>query len=153
MAGALSKPPNPATHRRKEKIMADFGPQDCYQGLAAAADLSAYQYRVVRLTTTANQVNVASHALAASPLAAIGILQNKPAAAGRAATVAYSGQSKAVAGAAVTLGQMVSHDGSGYVIDAVSGANIIGRALEAAGAAGEIIKVQLQAPVRWPAVA
>ena len=132
--------------------MAEFGPQECYPGLVAAADLSAFQYRVVRLTTTANNVNVASHALAASPLAAIGVLQNKPAAAGRAASVAYSGHSKGVAGATITLGQMLSHDGSGYLIDAVSGANIVGRAMEAA-AAQEVFSVMLQPPVRWPAVA
>ncbi len=131
--------------------MAEFGPQDIYPGLVAAADLSAFQYRVMRLSA-AGQVNVASHALAASVNAAIGVLQNKPGAAGRAASVAFSGLTKAVCGATVTVNQMLSHDGSGYVIDAVSGANIIGRALEA-GAAQEVIRVQLQPPVRWPAVA
>lgn len=132
--------------------MAEFGPQDIIPGLIAAADLSAFQYRVVRLSA-ARTVNVASHNLAASVLGPVGVLQNKPNAAGRAASVAREGLSKAVAGAAVTVNQMVTHDGSGYVIDAVSGSNVIGRALEAAGAAGEVITVQLQPAVRWPAVA
>lgn len=132
--------------------MAEFGPQQIIPGLAAAADLSLYQYRVMRLSA-AKAVNVASHNLGASAVGlAVGILQNKPAAAGRAASVAQSGLSKAVAGATVTVNALVTHDASGYVIDAVSGSTVIGRALEA-GAAQEIITVQLQPPVKWGSVA
>jgi hypothetical protein len=76
--------------------MAEFGPlQDIIPGLVAAADLSNYQYRVVRLSAAKN-VNVASNNLGSSAVGlAIGVLQNKPAAAGRAATVAQAGLCKA----------------------------------------------------------
>ena len=132
--------------------MAEFGPQEIIPGLSAAADLSAYQYRVVRLSA-AKAVNVASNNLGTSAVGlAAGILQNKPSAAGRAASVAVSGLSKAVAGATVTVNALVTHDGSGYVIDAVSGSTVIGRALEAA-AAQETFSVMLQPPVKWGSVA
>lgn len=132
--------------------MAEYANQQTVPGLSAAADLSAYQYRVVRLSG-ANTVNVASNNLAASTAGlALGVLQNKPAAAGRAATVANYGLSKAVAGASVTVNAPITHDASGYVIDAVSGSTVIGRALEA-GAAQETITVMLQPAVKWGSVA
>lgn len=129
--------------------MAEFGPLQTIPGLVAAVDLSAYQYRVMRLSA-AKTVNVASNNLGSSAVGlAVGVLLNKPAAAGRAATVANEGTCKVVAGAAVTVDGPITHDGSGYAINAVSGSIVIGRALEAAGAAGEIFTAQLQPPVRW----
>lgn len=131
--------------------MAEFGEQSTYTGLVAAADLSAYQYRAVRLSAAKN-VNVASNNLGSSAVgAACGVLQNKPQS-GEAATVAHTGLSKAVAGATVTVNALATHDGSGYIIDAVSGSMVIGRILEA-GAAQEVVTVQLQPPIRWGSVA
>lgn len=132
--------------------MAEFGPQQVYPGLVAGADLSAFQYRIVR-QSAAKTVNVASHALSSAAVEApLGVLQNNPAASGRAATVAYSGLSKVKAGATVTVGAYATTNGSGKAIDAVSGSVVIGRFLEA-GANDEIVAIMLQPPVKWGSVA
>ena len=131
---------------------AEFGEQWLLPAVASATDLSSYQYRVMRLSA-ARTCNVASHALGASGVgAAAGILQNNPTS-GRAASIAYLGLSKAVAGAAVTVNAYISTDGSGYVIDAVSGTLAIGRALEASTTAGDVISVALFPPTRIGSVA
>lgn len=133
-------------------LWAEFGPQLTIPGLKAAGDLTAHQYRVMR-GAGANLVNACSETAVTSLGAqqAIGVLQNNPNT-DEAATVAYAGVSKAVAGAAVTANLMVTHNASAQVINAVSGAVVIGRALEAAGAAGDKITVLLFPPVRWGAI-
>jgi hypothetical protein len=121
----------------------------------AATDMTNLQYRVMRLAAAGNPptCNIASHNLGSSAAGAVaGVLQNNPSS-GQAATLRRSGLSKAVAGAAVTANAFVTHDGSGYVIDAVSGSMVIGRALEAAANAGERLTVMLQPAVRWGSVA
>lgn len=132
--------------------MAEFGNQKVIPGLVAAGDLSAFQYRVMRLSA-AKTVNVASHALSsAAAEAPCGVLQNNPAAAGRAATVAYEGLSKVKAGATVTVNAMATTNGSGKAIDAVSGSIVIGRFLEA-GSTDELVAIMLQPPAKWGSVA
>lgn len=116
-----------------------FTNQDVRLTFSAAADLSNFQYRAVRMTG-AQQVNVASLNTAKT---AVGILLNKPQAAGRAADVAIGGVTKAYAGAAVTAADLLTHDASGYVITATSGTMVLGRALETAGAIGDAISVIL----------
>lgn len=92
----------------------------------AGADLSAAQYKVIAIAGT----------IAANSTTAVGILQNKPGASGRHATIGYAGQMKAYAGAAVTTGVRLAVTTSGYVIDATSasidGGFVVGRALAAA---------------------
>jgi hypothetical protein len=103
-------------------------------------DLSAAQFKVVKDDGSGNLV-LAS----AATDQFLGILQNDPKGttlAPRVGSYRPVGVSKAVAGAAITVGQALSCDGSGRVITAVSG-NVIGYARESAAAAGVIIAVDL----------
>lgn len=110
----------------------------------ADADLSAAQHHIVRLTG-ALTTNIASHA---TNSAMAGVLQNKPAAANRGATIAYDGLSKVVAGGSVTVNAWLTCNGSGRATAAGSGDMVCGRALEAAGADGEKITALLYKPFR-----
>lgn len=91
----------------------------------AGADLSAAQYKAVVVGGTI-----------AADSTAIGLLQNKPAASGRAATVGYAGLMKAYAAAAITAGARLTVTTSGYVTTATSaqidGGFVVGKALAAA---------------------
>lgn len=95
--------------------------------LAAGADLSAAQHKAVAVGGT----------IAATSTAAFGLLQNKPAASGRSATIGYAGQMKAYAGAAITAGATVMVTTSGFVITATSAGNVCGKAL-ATAASGDL---------------
>ena len=72
----------------------------------------------------------------------IGVLQNKPTA-GQAATVAYAGTSKLLAGAAVAAADLIGTDAAGKADPKVPGTDtteyVAGTALTAASGAGEII--------------
>lgn len=105
----------------------------------AAADLTAKQYYAVKLTA-ADTVGLA--AAAGTESAILGILQNKPNTA-EAATVMVTGISKAVAGAAITVGAQVMADNGGKIIAATTGKIPLGIALIAAAADGDIISVGL----------
>jgi hypothetical protein len=122
--------------------------------LVAAANLSANQYYAMRVSA-ADTVNVAN----AAGIPVVGILQNKPSAAGHEATIAYTGVTKAVAGGAVAAGALVkvlangklddastatTVDASGASATAAStGAHVIGMALTAAGGDGVVFEVLL----------
>ena len=99
----------------------------------AAADLSAAQFKCVVFSAT-------GVAVAGAGVNADGILQGSPVA-GDPANVMHQGTSKAVAGAAITAGAEVASDAAGKVVTAVSTDFILGKALEAAAADGEIITV------------
>jgi len=94
--------------------------------ISAGADLSAGQYKVINIGGT----------LALSGATSFGILQNKPAASGRAATVGYTGIMKARAGAAIAVGAGLdvtsNAAGGGWVITVTSGSAAVGKALYAA---------------------
>lgn len=105
--------------------------------LIAGADLSAKQYLFVEL---ANDGQIDPVGSAGGD--AVGVLQNDPDAAGKAATVAISGISKVVCGGTVTVGDKVQSDNAGKALTAASGDHVLGRAL-ATGASGEIIPVLL----------
>jgi len=111
--------------------------------MLAAADLSAAAGLIMQKNTTADQVALAT----AATQVLTGILQNKPAAAGRAATVQVAGIAKVVAGAAVTVGDVLTTDGAGKAITFVPTAAtvewVIGFAMTAAAAANEVIEVLL----------
>lgn len=104
----------------------------------ANADLSSYQFRAVKAV---NSSGTAQAALCGTGQQALGILQDKPAAQGRAAQVCVLGVTKAVAGGTVTAGSMVASDSTGRVVNAVSGDIAIGIALEGTSTAGEIVSV------------
>jgi hypothetical protein len=123
--------------------MAEFGVQEALT-LQAAADLSAVQYHIVRLSA-AQSCNVASDSTNSGIL---GVLQTKPKT-GEFATVGYLGKSKVVAGAAITVGAIITNNSSGRAAAVASGGMAFGRALEAAAADGDIITCVLFPPVRW----
>lgn len=94
--------------------------------LPAAADLSALQYTFV-------DVNSSGQAAAgANDGRAVGVLQNKPNAAGKSATIMKSGISKVVAGGTVTAGDDITMDTGGVAITAESTARRLGVALTTA---------------------
>lgn len=104
----------------------------------AGADLSADQFRI--MTLSSGQVVRQTSSAGDSE----GVLQNNPSAQGDAAEVAYAGQVKIVAGAAVAQDALVMSDTSGRAITATgSGVKLLGKARKAAGAAGELLEVDL----------
>lgn len=104
----------------------------------ASGDLSSYQYRFVTLNSS-GQI-----ALAVDNDRVLGILQDKPAAAGRAASVAVAGISKCVFGGSVTKGAAVTtnFEGKAVAIDTSADYNL--GISEDTGAAGVISRVVLQ---------
>jgi hypothetical protein len=84
----------------------------------AGADLSGNQYYAVKLDTTAALARIV---LAGEGDKVIGILQDKPAAAGRAGCVAIGGKTKAVAGGSITAGDRVVQDSTGKLVTVGSG--------------------------------
>lgn len=121
-------------------------------GVQAAADLSALQYHLVKLSAK-DAVNLA---ILAVDSALMGVLQNKPKS-GEFATVAYGGISKVVAGAAITVNTPLTTSTSGRAITVTSLASgqemVFGRALTAAGADGDVIEAVIFHPVRWTGAA
>jgi hypothetical protein len=71
-----------------------------------------------------------------------GILQNTPAS-GQAADVGLLGVSKAVAGAAISAGALLQSDANGRVITQTGSGAVVGRAIEAATAANQVITIEL----------
>lgn len=107
--------------------------------IADSADFSADQYKLVKL-------NSGDLALAAATEAGIGVLQNKPVdggSGGRTASVMLIGTSRVLAGAAVGEGDLVNADATSRAVTAGAGEAVSGIALEAAGAAGDIIEILL----------
>jgi len=96
--------------------------------LAAGANLSGAQYKAVAIGGT----------IAATSAAAIGLIQNKPAASGRGTTVAWHGHMKAYAAAAITAGNPVMVTTSGFITNATSLGNQVGKAITTA-ASGDLI--------------
>lgn len=105
---------------------------------SAAADLSAQQYRFVRLVG-ARQVNV----VAATGQRPFGVLQNKPEL-NQACTIGVGGVSKVEAGAAIAPGDAVTVDGTGRAVVAAGGARAFGEAIEGASAAGVIVPIHIR---------
>ena len=102
--------------------------------LEAGADLSAKQYYFVSLASD-GQVDATGDGLMAT-----GVLQNDPAAAGRAAEVAIAGLTKGTAGGTVAGGAAVASDANGAGVTAATGDIILGTAV-AGGAAGDVISI------------
>lgn len=85
------------------------------QTFEAGADLSTKQYCAVKIDTNGRVV------AAGEGDKAIGILQDKPAALGRAGCVGIAGTSKAVAGATVNAGDRVVQDSTSRLVAVGSG--------------------------------
>lgn len=78
----------------------------------AAADLSAKQFYFVKKNTTAGQYALAS----VDGEIVAGVLQDNPAAAGRAAEVCAFGMTKVAAGGTLTAGDFVGTDANGKAV-------------------------------------
>ena len=107
--------------------------------LPANADLSSSQYLFVDCNSTGRVAVVAGNGYKA-----VGVLQNKPAAIDRAATVQFDGVTKVKAGAAVAKGADIMSNATGQAITATTGLVSQGTALEAATAANQLISVLLK---------
>lgn len=105
--------------------------------LPAGADLSAKQHLFVKASSGAA-------VLAGNNEGALGVLQNDPNAEGTASIMAL-GVSRVVAGAAIAEGAQVAADANGKAKTAATGSIVLGVALEAAAADGDIIPVLLHA--------
>jgi len=103
----------------------------------AGADLSTKQYRFVSIASD-GQVDPTGDGLLA-----VGVLQNDPAAAGRAAEVAISGIVKVEAGGTIAAGGSVSSGADGVAVATASGDVPLGTAVDG-GASGAIISIVFQ---------
>jgi len=103
----------------------------------AGEDLSSAQFKFVTLEAD-GQVDLAD----AAGERAIGVLLNKPDAAGKAATVAMTGKVMVEAGAAVTAGDQIQTNAAGEAIEAAAGDVVMGYALEDA-VDGQIFAMEL----------
>lgn len=73
----------------------------------------------------------------------VGVLQNKPAA-GAPAIYRFGGTSKVVAAGVIAIGAWVTSDANGKAVATTTDGDItVGRALQAAGADGDIIEIQM----------
>lgn len=121
--------------------MAYEGRLETIPGLVANADLSTHQFKLVTLNSSKKVILSVS-----SGGYVLGVLQDKPDALDKAASVAPLAGivSKVKAGAAVTAGALVMSDGAGLAITATATNYAFGMALEAAANSGEVITVLLQ---------
>jgi hypothetical protein len=106
----------------------------------AYGDLSSYQYHFVSLSST-NTVNLSS-----ANGRAIGILQNKPDAAGEEAIVRILGVSKLVINEAIAVGTMITSTSAGHGEEADAASEWYSAiAIHSAdGTSGELISVLLR---------
>lgn len=120
----------------------------------AGADLSTHQYKAVKLNASGQAIlaTVAGETF-------IGWLQNKPDAAGKAATIAIYGRAKVMAGGNLVIGDVLSTNGSAKAVKATAfsltagtpntlndGFSVCGVAMSA-GADTEIIDALIQLPI------
>lgn len=130
--------------------MAVRGEFQIVYGIEAAADLSTHQFKCVYLTS--GQVNVPA-AAQGDGFDVIGVLQDKLGdAQGKVAEVLLAGFTKVISGEAIAVGDNLMTEGSDTAANAgrvkVATRNgtteaseaIIGRALQAASGAGEVIE-------------
>ena len=99
------------------------------------------QYRFVKVTGR-HQVGLAT----ANTDLVVGVAQNKPQVDGQAVTVALSGVSNVIAGAAITAGQEISTDATGRAIPKPGTGTplVLGIAITSATVAGELVSVLLR---------
>lgn len=122
--------------------MANYGALIDVPGLLAGADLSAYQYRPVKLASTAGEVVAAT----AVTDVVVGILQNDPTD-GQAAHIAGVGSlTLAKAGTSVLAkGAYLTCNSTGLAPTTADNTAVCGRAVEAASAAGDLIMITVLA--------
>lgn len=115
-------------------------------GLVAASNLSSSQFLVGKLASTAGKVAAAGTLNSTTnPTAFVGVIMNKPAA-GEEVEFAINGIVKAIAGTStIAVGDRVWSNSTGKLTDAGTTDNgyFLGRALEAAAAANDVITIKL----------
>lgn len=108
--------------------------------LPAAADLSAQQHKFVKLDTSGQAA-----AIAAATDIPVGVLQNKPDAAGKAAEVMIFGVSKVQGDADLAKGNQVGTSADGQAVALTAGTDttkyIVGQVIEDNSAAGGLATV------------
>ncbi|HEU01793.1 hypothetical protein LCGC14_0519190 [marine sediment metagenome] len=107
-------------------------------GLKAEKDLSSHQFKAMELSG-AFQVDLPDSAADI----VVGILQNKPAAAGRAAEVRQFGITKWKAGATITVGARVGTTSAGLAVVKTANNDWFNGIALSAGDNGEIVEVLL----------
>lgn len=120
-----------------------------YSGWTASTDLSTKQFYFVSLNSS-KQV-----AVSGSNVHSVGILQDKPNAAGRAAQVRYGGISKVQCGGTFAAGDLLASDSNGKAVkytaatvsagtpEPLAGSIVLGIACEA-GVSGQVSTILLQ---------
>jgi len=111
----------------------------------AGANLSALQYRFLKPGATEGQVVT----MAAATDQPICLLLDKPDAQGKVAETVQFGIYEVEAGAVVAWGALIQSDSVGRAITAVATGYVCGRALQAAGAAGERIACYIWTVNPW----
>ena len=106
--------------------------------LKASADLSAYQFYGVKISATDFTVEPATAA------AVDGILQNKPAAAGRACQVRVSGASQVELGGTVAAGDKATTDSNGKFIATTTDKDRIAGTFLEAGDSGDRVTMLVE---------
>ncbi len=101
----------------------------------AGSDLSTKQYLFVNVNSSSQL------AVSGAGGQGIGVLQDKPNAAGVAGNVAIGGISKVVAGGTVTAGSLVAADSAGKAVNAASGDIALGKAITGTTTSGEIVSI------------
>lgn len=111
-------------------------------GLTANADLSAQQFKVVSLQSTAGICQLAATSILVSKV--VGLLQNNPKS-GEAAEVAYSGIAKGIAGTStIAVGSVLAVNTTSRLVGTTTdNIQAIGKSLTAASAIGDVISVLL----------
>lgn len=108
------------------------------RSVPAASDLSTKQYYAVKLNTSGQMLLCAADGIA------YGILQDKPAAAGRAGLVAVAGISKCVLGGTVAVGDVVNVDTNGKIVSIATGDGRMIGICRVGGSAGQIGCIELR---------
>lgn len=103
----------------------------------AGADLSAKQF-FAAVATGANTLGLQTSLGGRMN----GVIQNKPVS-GQAVNICFEGFSKAAAGAAIAADAELAVDATGRFITAVTGNQVVGQAVESAGAAGVIFTMRV----------
>lgn len=104
----------------------------------ASTDLSSNQYMFVFVNSSGQ--------LAASAVDGdiVGVLQDKPAAQGRAGNVAFAGRTKIKLGGTVAAGNRVTSDASGNAIAIASGSAVSAGVALTSGTNGQIVDMLIQ---------
>jgi hypothetical protein len=112
-------------------------------GLKASVTQASNQFKIMRLSTTAGEVKVGTSATSNI----CGVLLNDPGA-GEAAEVQYLGIAKVLTEASVTVGGIVVCSSTGRAkLSTTGGDRVLGIAMDAANAAGDLIRVLLSVSV------